>query len=145
MEPPFDRHFSEIADSMGIALYQRFTVNEASLFLRCSVDDIKRLQRQGRIDHIKVTDKKIEFFGYHLLHYLLSNTTSGQTKTSTPNDQPDRIIRAREVQDMTGLSRTTLWRMENNGSFPRRVSLGVGSVGWKLSEVKRWISERENV
>lgn len=129
---------------MGIALYQRFTVNEASLFLRCSVEDVRRLQRQGRIDHIKVTDKKTEFFGYHLLYYLLSNTTSGQTKASPPNDQPDRIIRAKEVQDMTGLSRTTLWRMENKGTFPRRVSLGVGSVGWRLSEVKRWISEREN-
>jgi predicted DNA-binding transcriptional regulator AlpA len=145
MEPPFDRHFSEIADSMGIALYQRFTVNEASLFLRCSIEDVRRLQRQGRIDHIKVTGKKTEFFGYHLLHYLLSNTTSGQTKAVTPSDQSDRIIRAKEVQDMTGLSRTTLWRTENNGSFPRRVSLGIGSVGWRLSEVSGWVKNRSPI
>ncbi len=43
---------------------------------------------------------------------------------------------------MTGLSRTTLWRMENKGEFPRRVSLGENSVGWRLSEVENWMRER---
>ncbi len=43
---------------------------------------------------------------------------------------------------MVGLSRTTLWRLENKGEFPKRVSLGGNSVGWKLSEIKQWIDER---
>ncbi|WP_241086791.1 helix-turn-helix transcriptional regulator [Candidatus Vondammii sp. HM_W22] len=43
---------------------------------------------------------------------------------------------------MAGLSRTTLWRLESKGEFPRRVSLGGNSVGWKLSEIKQWIDER---
>nr|WP_201340436.1 AlpA family phage regulatory protein [Isorropodon fossajaponicum symbiont] len=52
------------------------------------------------------------------------------------------LYRAKEVQNMTGLSRTTLWRLENKGEFPYRVSLGGNSVGWKLSEIKGWIDER---
>jgi len=43
---------------------------------------------------------------------------------------------------MTGLSRTTIWRLENKEEFPRRVSLGANSVGWRLSEVKRWVKGR---
>ena len=43
---------------------------------------------------------------------------------------------------MAGLSRTTLWRLENKGEFPRRVSLGGSGVSWKLSEIKQWIDGR---
>ena len=57
-----------------------------------------------------------------------------------PSNDPDRIIRAKEVQNMTGLSRTTLWRLENKNEFPRRLSLGGNSVGWKLSDIKNWIN-----
>ena len=35
----------EIADDMGIALYQKFSLNEASLFLRCPASDIISLGR----------------------------------------------------------------------------------------------------
>jgi len=32
--------------------------------------------------------------------------------------------------------------MERTGEFPHRVPLGVGSVGWKLSEINQWINNR---
>ena len=41
---------------------------------------------------------------------------------------------------MTGLSRTTLWRLERKGEFPARVALCAGSVGRRLSEVENWMS-----
>lgn len=62
---------------------------------------------------------------------------------STPNPADDRIIRSREVQQLTGLSRTTLWRPERAGKFPLRVALCPGSVGWRLSEVEEWIRCRK--
>jgi prophage regulatory protein len=43
---------------------------------------------------------------------------------------------------MIGLSRTTIWRMENYGSFPKRVSLGANSVGWKLNEINEWLKNK---
>ncbi len=138
-------NFESIADSMGIALYQRFSLAQASLFLRCPESDIKKLLAKGKINTITITDKDYQFFGYQLLEYILSQTTDHQPapNNSNPMTGIDRIIRAKEVQNLTGLSRTTLWRFENKGQFPRRVSLGASTVGWKLSEVQNWIEERQ--
>ena len=86
-----------------------------------------------------------EFFGYQLLEYLLGQTTQNTFKANMPESSPDRILRAKEVKEITGLSRTTLWRLENKGDFPQRVSLGVGSVGWRYSEVKDWLTNRQVV
>jgi len=136
--PPFTDDLKNIADDMGIALYQRFSVNEASLFLHCPTKDVQALQQQGEIEHIQVTDDLVEFFGYQMLNYLLG-TVSGRNTYQSGKTMPDRIIRSKEVQEITGLSRTTLWRLERKGEFPARVTLGVGSVGWKLSEVENWL------
>ena len=53
------------------------------------------------------------------------------------------IIRRAEVLKRTGLSNTTMWRLERDGDFPARVQLtDAGSVGWVESEVDRWIHDR---
>ncbi len=126
---------------MGISLYQRFNKNEAALFLRCSIPHLTELTQKQKINFIEVTKNKPEFFGYQLLEYLLDQTTSHYI-SNTASSTPDRIIRADEVQTMTGLSRTTIWRLENKEEFPRRVSLGANSVGWRLSEVQSWLAQR---
>ena len=141
MQPPFNDNLREIADSMGIALYQRFSPAEAALFLRISLTELRKLMKRDKVNFIEVGSDKTDFFGYQLLEYLLSTVTNNKPVAPIPKT-PDRIIRAKEVQSMVGLSRTTLWRLENKGEFPRRVSLGGNSVGWKLSEVKQWINER---
>ncbi|WAH61377.1 AlpA family phage regulatory protein [Pseudomonas silvicola] len=43
---------------------------------------------------------------------------------------------------MIGLSRTTIYRLEQQGLFPRRVKLGSNSVGWRMSEVVSWMDMR---
>jgi prophage regulatory protein len=53
----------------------------------------------------------------------------------------DRILREREVRTATGLSRTTRWRLERAGRFPRKRQLSAGAVGWLESEVLAWIDE----
>jgi len=55
----------------------------------------------------------------------------------------DRIIRSKELQAVTGLSRVTIWRREREGNFPRRVKLSAGAVGHRLSEVKEWLANLE--
>lgn len=57
----------------------------------------------------------------------------------------DRIIRRPEVQAMTGLSRTGIWRAVQAGDLPAPVKLGARAVGWKLSEVQAWIESRPRV
>jgi predicted DNA-binding transcriptional regulator AlpA len=53
------------------------------------------------------------------------------------------IIRKRAVQERTGLSDTTIWRLEKAGDFPARIQItDGGSVGWFADEVDRWVHER---
>ncbi len=104
-----------IADSMGISLYQRFTVAEGSLFLRISVAELRKILRQDNLNHIELTAKNIEFFGYQLLEFLLGTVTQHITKPIIPESTPERIIRAKEVQSMAGLSRNHLVAIGEQG------------------------------
>ena len=63
----------------------------------------------------------------------------------TDTDKEDRFLREPEVAQITGLSRTTRWRLEREGRFPRRRRASPNRVAWLLSEVQSWIREREVV
>lgn len=51
----------------------------------------------------------------------------------------DAILRLPAVVKMSGLSRPTIYRRMNDGSFPRAVHLSERSRGWRESEVQQWI------
>jgi len=53
----------------------------------------------------------------------------------------DRFLRERELRAMTGLSRTTRWRLERAGQFPRKRRISPGAVGWLESEVLAWMDQ----
>lgn len=53
---------------------------------------------------------------------------------------PDRLIRAPEVEHLTGLSRRTIYRKVKAGLFPAVVQLGANSVAWRESEVAAWVA-----
>nr|WP_316249747.1 AlpA family phage regulatory protein [Pseudomonas sp. N40(2020)] len=58
-----------------------------------------------------------------------------------PAEQPDTsamFIRLTEVKRITGLSSSTIYKMVNEGKFPRQVSLGGRAVAWIRSEVLTW-------
>ncbi len=52
------------------------------------------------------------------------------------------ILRRPQVEQRTGLSRSTLYQYIQDGQFPRPVSLGARAVGWLESEVNAWIAAR---
>lgn len=54
----------------------------------------------------------------------------------------DVFIRWPQVRAITGLSRSTVWRLESAGRFPRRRQLGANSVGWLEGEVEQWARSR---
>jgi prophage regulatory protein len=63
------------------------------------------------------------------------------TQLAEPNTQCLEILRRREVERRTGLSRTSLYERIAAGSFPRPVNLGGGqSVGWYAHEVDAWLA-----
>lgn len=53
-----------------------------------------------------------------------------------------RIIRRAEVRDLTGLSDSSIGRLEERGEFPARRRLGPNAVGYLLTEVEDWIASR---
>jgi prophage regulatory protein len=55
---------------------------------------------------------------------------------------PLRLLRFGDVRQRTGLSRSTIWRMERSGSFPSRVKVSVNVVAWREDEVSEWIASR---
>ena len=53
-----------------------------------------------------------------------------------------RLIRLKEVCEITGLSRSTIYEAMKNSEFPNSVSIGKRSVAWKLSDIHEWIDSR---
>ena len=52
------------------------------------------------------------------------------------------ILRRRQVEQRTGLSRSTLYQYIKDGGFPKPVPLGPRAVGWIETEVRGWIATR---
>jgi prophage regulatory protein len=52
------------------------------------------------------------------------------------------LISAREVTELTTLSRTTLWRATKAKTFPAPVSISSSRVAWPLEEVQAWLADR---
>ncbi|MDO6416091.1 AlpA family phage regulatory protein [Sphingomonas sp. BIUV-7] len=51
---------------------------------------------------------------------------------------PDRIIRLKTVIAETGLSRSTIYRRMEKGTFPQKLKIADRCVGWRASAVTRW-------
>jgi len=57
-----------------------------------------------------------------------------------------RILRLKEVQRMTGLSRSTIYAEITKGNFPKQVKLtGARSVGWYENVVVEWVESRQKI
>lgn len=149
MQQPFSNNMTDIAESMGIALYQRFSLNEAALFLRCRLIDLENMVKKKTIEYVQVSKTEVQFFGYQLLQHLLDSVVTPSSSSSLPPNKPneedtqDRIMRVQEVQQVTGISRSTIWRLENKGQFPRRVALGPSSIGWLKSDIELWLLDKK--
>jgi len=51
----------------------------------------------------------------------------------------DRILRIRSLLDRTGLSRATLYRKMQQGTFPKQIAISTRCAGWRESAVKDWM------
>jgi prophage regulatory protein len=53
----------------------------------------------------------------------------------------DRILRLRAVLERTGLSRSTLYRKIQEGTFPSQVRIAARCVGWRESAITEWLRQ----
>ena len=56
--------------------------------------------------------------------------------------QPLRFMRMREVIEMVGVSRATIYRWMDAGDFPRSIALGGNSIAWSEKSVQEWMESR---
>jgi prophage regulatory protein len=54
-------------------------------------------------------------------------------------ETPDRILRIKAVLARTGLSRSTLYRKIQNGTFPKNVQISTRCTGWRESAICEWL------
>jgi prophage regulatory protein len=67
-------------------------------------------------------------------------TNGAETRTSSARSEA--IIREPECRRISGLSRSTRWRLEREGKFPRRRKISPGATGWLASEIAAWLAGR---
>ena len=56
---------------------------------------------------------------------------------------PDRLLRRPSVQEWTGLTKSTLYRLVGQGAFLRPIRIGSRTVAWPESAVAAWIADRK--
>lgn len=55
---------------------------------------------------------------------------------------PDKLLRLPAVMEMTGLGRSTIYRMMSEGHFPKPLRLGQRAVAWPTDSIRDWITSR---
>ena len=53
-----------------------------------------------------------------------------------------KFLRIRQVIQLTGLSRMTIYRLELAGQFPKRRQLSKHSVAWLDTDIAQWAESR---
>jgi prophage regulatory protein len=55
----------------------------------------------------------------------------------------NKLLRLPQVKELTGLGRSTIYRLMENGEFPRQVAISRGAIGWRESDIQAWIESRQ--
>jgi len=58
---------------------------------------------------------------------------------------PLKLIRFQTVRDRTGLSRSTIWRLERTGAFPKHHRISANAVAWVEQDVVDWMRAKASV
>ncbi|MGD0671083.1 MAG: AlpA family phage regulatory protein [Candidatus Binatus sp.] len=62
--------------------------------------------------------------------------------SKSPDKNLDRFLREPEIRALTGLSRTTRWRLAREGKFPAAVQITDRVVGVRESALRTWLESR---
>ena len=52
------------------------------------------------------------------------------------------IIRPNQIPLFVGFSKSTAYRLEAAGQFPKRIKMTSGTSGWLRSSIEAWLTER---
>ena len=54
----------------------------------------------------------------------------------------NRLLRRRQVEEITGIGRSSIYRLMKSGEFPQRVRVGRNAVRWRESDITAWVESR---
>lgn len=53
-----------------------------------------------------------------------------------------RMLRLRQVEELSGLRRDSIYRLGKTGKFPQRVKVSERASRWREDEILAWLGER---
>lgn len=72
---------------------------------------------------------------------MKSNSVSS-TVHASPQATGTSILRRKAVEQITGLSRSSIYAMVKDGTLPAPIRLSSNAVGWVSAEIEAWIQDR---
>ena len=54
----------------------------------------------------------------------------------------DRLLRRPQVEEITGMGRSSIYRLMQDGDFPPPVRVGPAAVRWRESDITGWLESR---
>lgn len=69
----------------------------------------------------------------------------GEPREITGNEGVTVFVRLSRVQELSGLGRSTIYRLMALQLFPRAVRLGPRAVGWRLGDIAAWGAARPDL
>ena len=73
---------------------------------------------------------------------MISILNLGGATMSKINQEKHSVLRRRQVEARTGLSRSTIYFYMQKGTFPKPINLGERAVGWLEDEIENWLMQR---
>ena len=58
------------------------------------------------------------------------------------NEVKSDFIMSKEVEARVPYSRAHLYRLEDQGEFPKRKRIGANRVAWVRAEIEQWLADR---
>ncbi len=72
----------------------------------------------------------------------MSQWTEAQAAPEAAEVIGERFLRRQQVEEITGLSRSSIYRLIEGGQFPRPVRVGPNAVRWPSSVIADWMRSR---
>ena len=97
----------------------------------------------NRVGHFVKQESFMNFNPSHavqLAHRETPTPLDGQAATISA--KPGKLLRLPRVIEATGFGKSSIYAGVKTGDFPAPVRLSARAVGWRESDIERWISER---
>jgi len=96
------------------------------------------------LSHIESDDQLFPSPSPHITTRMIHSQRSEASGPSRRTDHADDVtfLRLAGVKAMTGLSKSSLYALIREKSFPAPVRLGARTVAWVKSEIRQWAVDR---